>query len=96
MTNIQIDRYALTVQADGHACYNNTGQDIVCAAVSMIMYALRTFACDNGGTAQERSGHMYVEFPAEENDYLIGGFDALCEGLRLLADEYPSHVCVEG
>ena len=24
------------------------------------------------------------------------GFDAICEGLRLLADRYPDHVSVEG
>ena len=96
MTNIQIDRYALTVLADGHACYDNTGHDIVCAAVSMLMYALSTFARENGGHAAEEAGHMYVEFPEGENDYLIGGFDAVCEGLRLLAEEYPTHVHVEG
>ena len=95
MTHIKIDRYALRVQADGHACYNNTGEDIVCAAASMLMYTLRAFACENGGIAIVQDGHMYVELPAEENDYLIGGFDAVCEGLRLLADEYPAHIRIE-
>ena len=95
MTTIHIDRYALTVEADGHADYN-TGDDIVCAAASMLMYTLRTFACEHGGMALEKNGHMYVEFPPGENAYLIGGFDAVCEGLRLLSDEYPRHVCVMG
>jgi tetratricopeptide (TPR) repeat protein len=57
----------------------------------MLMYTLRTFACEHGGMALEKSGHMYVEFPPGENAYLIGGFDAICEGLRLLADEYPEN-----
>ena len=94
MTIIKMDRYALTVTAQGHAQWNNTGQDIVCAAASMLMYALKAFACENGGFAEEKPGYMHVEFPAGENDYLIGGFDAICEGLYLLSDEYPDHVCI--
>ena len=96
MTTIRIDRYALTVTASGHACYDNTGSDIVCSAASMLMYALNAFARENGGIAIERPGYMHVELPAEENDYLFGGFDSICEGLRILADEYPEHIFVKG
>ena len=94
MTNIIIEKGGMSVTARGHAAAGKP--DVVCAACSMLMYALRAFAEESGGAGFEEDGYMRVEFPIEENDYLFGGFDALCEGLRLLADEYPDNVRVEG
>ncbi|MBP3370945.1 MAG: ribosomal-processing cysteine protease Prp [Clostridia bacterium] len=96
MTKIKIDRYSLIVTARGHAGWDKNGHDIVCAAESMLLYALSDFAQAHGGICIEDDGYMRVEFPPQESEYLYGGFDALCEGLRMLADEYPDHVCVEG
>lgn len=96
MTNIRIDKDLLSVSAKGHACWDDTGRDVVCAAVSMLMFTLCAFAEDNGGAAFEEGDLMRVEFPVSENDYLFGGFDALCEGLRILGDHYPDHVRVQG
>ena len=96
MTRITIDKDLLSVSARGHAGFDRTGRDIVCAAASMLMFALCAFAEDNGGAGFTEGDLFRVEFPAEENDYLFGGFDAICEGLRLLADRYPDHVSVEG
>lgn len=96
MTTIRIDKDFLSVSAKGHACWDDTGHDVVCAALSMLMYALCAFAEGNGGASFEEDDLMRVEFPVCEDDYLFGGFDALCEGLRMLADRYPDHVRVYG
>ena len=72
MTRITIDKDLLSVSARGHAGFDRTGRDIVCAAASMLMFALCAFAEENGGAGFTEGDLFRVEFPAEENDYLFG------------------------
>lgn len=87
------ERHRLSVQ--GHAGYATHGNDIVCAGVSGISYALL--------------GYLYnidcniAEFRADSGDLLIdvtgdqmtaGAFDMALVGYLQIAKKYPQHVDV--
>ena len=92
----------LFVQVDGHAGAGEKGQDIVCAAVSMLACVL----AENVMDAQE---HGMLQ--AEPDIYLADGcarvharpkrawrktmrtiFDAICIGFAMAAEQYPDRV----
>ena len=80
----------LTVE--GHAGYAPKGQDIVCAAVSALVYALIGTLEETENVAEVvlRPGYAVVE--AKEK---TAAFDLLRCGLGQLAERYPDFVCVK-
>ena len=80
----------LTVE--GHAGYAPKGQDIVCAAVSALVYALIGTLEETENVAEVvlRPGYAAVE--AKEK---TAAFDLLRCGLGQLAERYPDFVRVE-
>ncbi len=86
------DTHKLSVQ--GHAGYDETGRDIVCAGVSAISYALLGFLHDAGcgiGKAQTASGEMIIECGRDVE--IDSAFDMAMIGYLQIAKKYPQ--CVD-
>lgn len=91
----------LTMRAEGHAGYAPAGQDIVCAAVSVLAQTLA-----NKVDAAARSGRLLTSCvqhgetfvvqalpkPGPNNLMVASWFDFVEEGLRALAEAYPDNV----
>lgn len=91
MIEVQWDDKRLTVR--GHADYGPYGQDIVCAAVSALVYAL-VGALEDGGRLESsvlKEGLAVVEGKGEcDREFAMTG-----QGLRLLARQYPQYISVK-
>ena len=83
MIRVRFEGSAVTM--DGHAGYARRGGDIVCAAVSMLVYVqLRLLERhDLVESADIRAGHVTLRVRDG------GDLDVLALGLRELAQEYP-------
>ena len=98
MTQIRIDKY--TLEVDGHAGYARQGDDIVCAAISMLAQAyqagLTLLMIDHD--AERQSGHIRIS--ARPTGRLIpladGMMAMLTAGFVMLAKKYPQNVCFAG
>ncbi len=96
------DRYLLIVE--GHADYNKNGDDIVCAAVSVLVYTflnmLKDEECDGRLKIRRealRDGYFCVEvepfdFSKEKTKGIV---ETIVMGLALLNEEYPEFVKLE-
>lgn len=78
---------AMILRAEGHAGYAPKGQDIVCAAVSVLM---QTLAC-SVGTCMGNDGKGFSVVCKKSNDN-IAKFELVTDGLVLLQREYPENV----
>lgn len=95
MTKIKYKQLKNSFQivADGHAGYAAYGSDIVCASVSILLQTLMARlddVCDKC-TIDVLDGHVEI--------YAEGGmesFRTILTGLQMIAEEYPSHVSIEG
>ena len=96
------DHYLLIVE--GHASFNEKGKDIVCSAVSILVYTLLNMLkdeeCDERLKLKRevvRDGYFCVE--VEPFDFskkrTKGIIDTVIMGLALLYQEYPEHVKLE-
>ncbi len=105
MITITYNRQDLSVTVNGHSGYAEIGQDIVCASVSSLTYALAKFA-----EKIYRDGKLYfepnldvIEGKAEISVVVRNTFeyetrlvfDAICEGYELIAKEHPNNVEVK-
>lgn len=91
----------LTMRAEGHAGYAPAGQDIVCAAVSVLAQTLA-----NKVEAAARSGRLLTSCVQHGETFVVQAlpkpgpnalmvaswFDFVEEGLRALAEEHPDNV----
>ena len=86
----------LSVKAEGHAGFGKKGQDIVCAAVSILLYA---YAAEmvriGGGTEIIDSGDTFEIRPADSSEDTITAYETVMGGLKLLADDYEKYVTLE-
>lgn len=78
---------AMILRAEGHAGFAPKGQDIVCAAVSVLM---QTLAC-SVGTCMCNDGKRFSVVCKKSNDN-IAKFELVTDGLALLQREYPENV----
>lgn len=78
---------AMILRAEGHAGFAPKGQDIVCAAVSVLM---QTLAC-SVGTCMGNDGKGFSVVCKKSNDN-IAKFELVTDGLALLQREYPENV----
>ena len=83
----------IRIQSKGHAGYADKGQDIVCAAVSVLLIntvnAIECFT-EDGIIVQEGDGMLDIRFPKDlsHDGQLLT--DALVLGLKETAKEYGS------
>lgn len=91
------DIYELDIT--GHADYDESGRDIVCAGVSAVAYALLG-TLKNSGThvetmkTEESSGKMHICCTGD--DALEPLFQMAVIGFWQIARKYPDHVQMEG
>lgn len=79
------------ITVSGHAGYAPAGQDIVCAAVSALAYALAGYLEETGQAARSDIRRGYADIEGAEG---CGAAFALVRcGMEQLAAAYPS--CVE-
>lgn len=79
------------ITVSGHAGYAPTGQDIVCAAVSALTYALAGYLEETGQAARSDIRRGYADIEGAEG---CGAAFALVRcGMEQLAAAYPG--CVE-
>ncbi|MHC1722746.1 MAG: ribosomal-processing cysteine protease Prp [Aminipila sp.] len=69
------------IRASGHANYEEHGKDIVCAAVSTLLYTLATT-----GTMETIKDTTTVKSQDKKAVKLV------LDGLKLIAEEYPQNV----
>ena len=83
--------------ASGHAGAGETGTDIICAAVSVLMRTLVRVLSNRKGisirSAAPEPGRLWleIEYTAEGSDYLSAAGDFLITGLGSVADEFPKN-----
>ena len=89
MTHVKYEPQLPEMLFSGHAGAGKAGQDPVCAALSMLMYTLLA-ALPAGETERElHDGFCRVRGGGRE------AYEVIAAGLRLLAAEFPEHVCLE-
>ena len=88
MTNVVYDPAGGWMEFRGHAGAGEKGRDIVCAALSILMYTL--IASVPGAEVKMGDGWCHIEGGAEPGPYGI-----ISTGVRLLAQQYPRHVRME-
>ena len=98
------ERGQIQVRIRGHAGYAPAGQDIVCAAATMLGALLEeTLLRENtqGGlrflSVQKSNGVLELDFSPTLSGWsrLSPVLEAVEHGFRLLADQYPSYVSLD-
>ena len=102
--DFQQERGQIQVRIRGHAGYAPAGEDIVCAAASMLGALLEeTLLRENtqGGlrflSVQKSNGVLELDFSPTLSGWsrLSPVLEAVEHGFRLLADQYPSYVSLD-
>lgn len=83
--------------AEGHAGWADSGEDIVCAAVSAILQTAELGLTDYANVAPavtKNAGHMHVQIAAGERERedvraIVG---TACLAVEALAVQFPDHV----
>ena len=96
MIHLSTDEKTLRVKAEGHAGFAKRGEDIVCAAVSILMYCYVAELIRLGVKPQIRDEGESLEIAPRKNlDEAKAAFETVSSGFRLLADDYAKHVRLE-
>lgn len=79
----------------GHAGYDESGKDIVCAGASAIVYALLGWLENNEEELEDvntnvEPGETWIS--CEGGEKAAAAFEMACIGLEQIADFYPDHV----
>lgn len=96
MIEVQMGKFSLRVR--GHAGFSRYGSDIVCAAASMLAFALAEAVQAEGFTAppvvEAACGVFRLEVWPEAKERVRAEtmFDVARAGYRLLAERYPAYV----
>jgi uncharacterized protein YsxB (DUF464 family) len=99
---VQVSFYAdgghYRLKLDGHAGYN-PGNDIVCAAVSSLVFALLGYLANATEHITDRTGIKCapgsVDIDVTGDDMLLPAFETAYIGLSQIADKYPDNVNVD-
>lgn len=104
MIEIVYDRMRLRLTADGHAGFAEVGQDIVCAAVTILVYTLAAAVGNMDAAGQARgssvelgSGHAEIVCAASPRWHACAKMicDQICAGFDILRQMYPERVRYE-
>lgn len=85
-----------TLSVNGHAGYAEKGQDIVCAGVSAIVYALIGWLENNIETfasIDENNGEVVISCEGDERVEAVFYMAAI--GIESIMNTYPDHVDIE-
>lgn len=96
MTKVAYDRAELYLSMEGHAGAGEKGDDLVCAALSMLMMTLERRMLDRAEqTAVTRAPGRFsirCEAAPEREALCRESFDTVAAGLALLTENRPEHV----
>ena len=95
MVRISTNEKNMAVKAQGHSGYRPKGQDIVCSAVSILLYSYAAELLRLGAKPDIRDDGDVFEIRPGTGKGCRPAYDTVITGLRLLADEYPQHVCIK-
>ena len=96
------DKHAVCIR--GHAGSGESGHDLICAAVSILAYTLASCVMRMKKTGEAtdsiavlRSGEAKIACtPTKEmSGEVTREMDAICEGFKILAGEFPENVVFE-
>ena len=79
-----------SITAKGHAGYAPEGQDIVCSAVSILLYTLAAALGDDAYDLHMDKGESRIRWKVNKKNNRTQ--DVILEGFRLLAGTYPKYV----
>lgn len=102
MIRAKMDVEGMRLTLDGHANYAPAGQDIVCAAVSALIYTLagnlERMLRPGEYTLDLAQGHALIEArpPRDRAEDCRKLFGAIAHGLSMLAAQYGNHIQLEG
>lgn len=87
-----------TLSVNGHAGYAEKGQDIVCAGVSAIVYALIAFLENNSEdttfvSIDENNGEVIIACEGDERVSAVFYMAAI--GIENIMNTYPDHVDID-
>lgn len=87
-----------TLSVNGHAGYADKGQDIVCAGVSAIVYALLGWLENNSECAtfvsiDDNNGEVVIS--CEGGDDVSAVFYMAAIGIENIMNTYPAHVDID-
>jgi len=105
MTDVTVkykDHRIVSIESSGHAGFRRRGKDIVCAAISVLMFTA-VQGLDSVAEldhlifeSDEKTAYMYVELPStlSEEQALKAGviLDTVVIGLQGIAQDYPKNM----
>lgn len=102
MTNVRIYETdeRVVIRMEGHAEYDRTGRDIVCAACSVLIQSLINTLHVLGvpNSWKQDDGKVGLTFPKrgdEKQERAMGAFTMCKVGFEMLAASYPKHVTIQ-
>ena len=95
MITIIVDASRCKVSVNGHAGYDEPGKDIVCAAVSILVYTLAERLNETGNLIDAELSPGYAKIEAIGNAESATTIETIAAGFALLAGEYPGFVNVQ-
>lgn len=97
--NVKDNKVKYQLEIKGHAEYDDTGKDIVCAAASMLAetyFSAVLKHAEHISQAQRHPGDYKVMFVTGADDAKAEMiYDTIYEGFRLLATRYFEHVLLK-
>lgn len=95
------DREEYTIEIEGHAGFN-PGNDIVCAAESILMFTLTNALMDKAAdikeiTCNEDEGEVHIKIKGtrDSKHEIKTIIETIMFGYELLMEQYPANVSVE-
>ena len=110
MTTIIFDTDPITFRisliVNGHANYDERGKDLVCASVSILTLTIANIIADakergvvaENTAIQVNDGDVYINCHClDTGSYIgiLGTFETVLTGYKLIAEEYPKNVVVK-
>lgn len=105
MTHVSLCRYrdAYIFQCTGHAGYAQSGEDILCSAVSVLCYTLDEYLKRAHGEGRLlryissfASADVTIEFEPRNSDrVLLEAVNAVLGGFALLAENYGDYILAD-
>lgn len=104
MIDVLYDRRKPAVTIEGHSRYAPRGEDLVCAAVTILAHTLadnvrqllRRFGGDGVTDVDDGNGTIwFTPDRAADKEEACMVFDAVCAGYRLLSERFPEYVQYE-
>lgn len=82
------------MECRGHAGYASAGQDIVCAAISVLTETLAMYLCEKKEDIHVNvaAGYIYIRCKGEKS---IDAFEMTLTGLKSVEANYPQYLSIE-